>query len=132
MYFAQDVKPLRAKTGNFPTLLNLAEQRARFGPIRWYWEGTNERFIGELKKYLVSMRKTPQYFMGKLSLMFKTNVMDKLKESMERYINGDEDEIKQRTPKCIINTKILRKSEGELEKARYYQVSHLTTMIVAS
>ena len=118
VYFAHDVKPFWANTGNFPTLLNLAEQRARFGPIRWYWEGTNERFIGELKKYLVSMRKTPQYFMGKLSLMFKTNVMDKLKESMERYINGDEDEIKQRTPNMYYQYKDLEEVRRRVREGK--------------
>ena len=40
-------------------LLCLAEQKKRHGPIRWYWEGTSERFIQQLKKVLVAMRRTP-------------------------------------------------------------------------
>ena len=47
-----DEKPFWANTGNFPTLLCLAEQRRRHGPIRLYWEGTSERFIQKLKRVL--------------------------------------------------------------------------------
>ena len=81
-YYNDSVKPFWANTGNFPTLLCLGEQRRRHGPIRWYWEGTSERFIQQLKKVLVSMRKTTQYFSGKLSKMYKTNVMDWLKDRL--------------------------------------------------
>ena len=56
-YWNSNETPFWARTGNFPTLLCLAEQRDYHGPIRWYWEGTGERFIQELKKVLVSMRR---------------------------------------------------------------------------
>ena len=57
-YYAKEQKPFWANTGNFPTLLCLAEQRQRHGRIRQYWEGTSERFIQQLKQVLTSMRKT--------------------------------------------------------------------------
>ena len=49
-YYKGDEKPFWANTGNFPTLLCLADQRQRHGPIRLYLEGTSERFIQKLKK----------------------------------------------------------------------------------
>ena len=87
-YFCPSVKTFWANTGNFPTLLCLAEQRRRHGPIRWYWEETSERFIQQLKKVLVAMRRTPTYFAGKMRLMFRRNVMEWLNESM--FVDDDE------------------------------------------
>jgi len=92
-YYRNDEKPFWANTGNFPTLLCLAEQRRRHGPIRLYWEGTSERFIQKLKKVLTSMRRTTQYFRGKLTYMYKTNVMEWLAyqfktENSEDTTNG--------------------------------------------
>ena len=75
-YYHKEVKPFWENTSNFPTLLCLAEQRRQHGPIRLYWEGASERFIQKLKRVLSSMRKTTQYFTGKLILMHKTNMMD--------------------------------------------------------
>jgi len=75
-YYDRSEVPFWARTGNFPTLLCLAEQRRRHGPIRWYWEGTSERFIQKLKKVLTSMRRTTQYFEGKLKLLHKTYTME--------------------------------------------------------
>ena len=87
-YYSASVKPFWANTGNFPTLLCLSDQRKRHGPIRWHWEGTSERFIQQLKKVLIAMRRTPQYFAGKMRLMFRRNVMDWLNESM--FVGDDE------------------------------------------
>ena len=81
-YYSASVKPFWSNTGNFPTLLCLAKQRERHGPIRWYWEGTSERFIQQLKKVLVAMRRTPTYFAGKMRLMYRRNVIDWINESM--------------------------------------------------
>ena len=81
-YFEKDTTPFWANTGNFPTLLCLAEQRCRFGPVRLYWEGTREIYIQELKQHLVSMRRTPEYFEGKLRLMYKTNVMNWIRDQI--------------------------------------------------
>ena len=91
-YFEKEGIPYWARTGNFPTLLCLAKQRERFGPVRLYWEGTSERYIQELKKHLVSMRKTPDYFEGKLRLMFKTNVMNWVMDCMSQSKNNQDSE----------------------------------------
>ena len=88
-YYEKQVTPFWAKTGNFPTLLCLGEQRKRHGPIRWYWEGTSERFIQQLKKALKSMRRSPQYFQRKLANMYKTNVMDGLDEKLNERENSE-------------------------------------------
>ena len=84
-YFQKNTTPFWANTGNFPTLLCLGEQIDRFGPVRLYWEGTRERYIQELKKHLVGMRRTPEYFGGKLCLMYRTNVMNWIREKMSSY-----------------------------------------------
>ncbi|KAL7528777.1 LOW QUALITY PROTEIN: hypothetical protein ACHAWF_002696 [Thalassiosira exigua] len=78
-----------SNTGKFPSLLNITLQNVTFGPLRWYWEGTRERFIQTVKKVLVSMRKTATYFVKKLILMQKLNVMEWLKEALR----VDEDEV---------------------------------------
>ena len=49
-YYDISVEPFWANTGNFPSLLDLADQITLYGPIRWYWEGTKERFIQSVKK----------------------------------------------------------------------------------
>ena len=81
-YFQKNSTPFWANTGNFPTLLCLGDQINRFGPVRLYWEGTRERYIQELKKHLVGMRRNPEYFSGKLCLMYRTNVMNWIREKM--------------------------------------------------
>ena len=106
-YYDKDVRPFWANTGNFPTLLCLAEQRQRHGPIRWYWEGTSERFIQQLKKVLVSMRKTTEYFAGKLSRMYRTNVMDWLDEELSKEINSTSRKSTRRTPRMYYQYKTL-------------------------
>jgi len=88
-YYKGDEKPFGANTDNFPTLLCLADQRRRHRPIRLYWEGTSERFIQKLKRVLTSMRRTTQYFSGKLTLMYKTNVMEWLTDQFKKENSDD-------------------------------------------
>ena len=75
-YYATDAVPFWSTKGNFPTLLLLAEQRRRHGPVRWYWEGTSERFIQQLKKPLTSMQKITEHFTKKLALVHKSVGID--------------------------------------------------------
>ncbi len=70
------------KTGNFPTLLCLGDQCHRHGPIWWYWEGTSKRFIQQLKKLLVTMRRTKKNVSGNLAKMHKMNLIDWLDERL--------------------------------------------------
>ena len=94
-YFHKKDTPFWANTGNFPTLLNLGSQIDRFEPVRLYWEGTRERYIQELKKHLVGMRRNPEYFGGKLCLMYRTNVMDWVRKEMSKhYTRGNDEEFK--------------------------------------
>ena len=107
VYFVRTETPFWANTGNFPTLLCLAEQRRRFGPVRLYWEGTSERYIQELKQHLISMRRTTEYFEGKLRLMFKTNVMDWIRDEMSRASNDTATESMTRKPRMYYQYKSL-------------------------
>ena len=84
VYYNDDHKPFWALTSNFPSLLNLAAQIKKYGPIRWYWEGTRERYIQTVKKGLVSMRKSTSYFVRKMVVMQKLGTMAWLKEKLRR------------------------------------------------
>ena len=110
-YWDKSVEPFWSKTGNFPTLLCLADQRKRHGPVRWYWEGTSERFIQQLKKVLESMQRSQNYFARKLSVMHRRTafrwIRDNISETTEEnasdtgttrnyYQYGSIDEIKRR------------------------------------
>ena len=64
-------------------MLDIADQIAYMGPLRWYWELSNERFIQTVKKVLKSMRRTPGYFQKKLGLIQKLNVMMWISKRMD-------------------------------------------------
>ena len=84
LYYSDDTAPFWASTSNFPSLLNLAAQIKKYGPIRWYWEGTRERYIQTVKKVLVSMRKTTSYFVRKMVVMQKLNTIAWLNETLRK------------------------------------------------
>ena len=56
---------------NFVSLLNLPKQINDYGSVRFYWEGSRERFIQEVKRVLLSLRKTQTYLSKKLILLHK-------------------------------------------------------------
>ena len=58
--------PFWSTKGNYLSLLNIAEQVAEFGSLRWYWDGTRERYIQTVKRYLVAMRHSTSYFHTKI------------------------------------------------------------------
>ena len=71
------------KKGNFLSLLNLPEQIRRYGPVRWYYEGIDERFIQFVKPFLVTnARRTPRYFKIKLRLLQVTKYIDWIKKAL--------------------------------------------------
>ncbi|KAL9181321.1 hypothetical protein ACHAXT_010126 [Thalassiosira profunda] len=75
--------------GNFLSLLNLPEQIRRYGPVRWYYEGSDERFVQCVKPFLVTnARKTPSYFKIRLRLMQVMKLIDWIKKSLR--LNGAE------------------------------------------
>ena len=84
LFYDKNNTPFWARTSNFPALLNLASQIRKYGPIRWYWEGTRERYIQTVKKVLISMRKTTSYFVRKMILMQKLTTMAWLKARLRR------------------------------------------------
>ena len=83
-YAAGKVSFWAAATSNFPSLLNLPTQIKKYGLIRWYWEGTRERYIQTVKTVLVSMRKTTSYFVRKMEAMQKLTTMAWLKGQIGR------------------------------------------------
>ncbi|EJK61504.1 hypothetical protein THAOC_17997 [Thalassiosira oceanica] len=69
---------------NFVSLLNLPDQIRRYGPVRWYYEGRNERHIQVIKPHLIkNMRSTETYFKSKLDLYFKRKHMELIKSRLE-------------------------------------------------
>lgn len=78
-YHHKKESPFWTKTGNFPTLLCLVEQRNHHEPARWYWEGTSEQYIQQLKKHLIPVRKSTPYFTGKPTFMHTSVTLDWIK-----------------------------------------------------
>ena len=108
-YYGRGVTPFWASTGNFPSLLNINSQVSEFGPLRWYWEGTRERFIQTVKKVLVSMRRSASYFSKKLTIVQKLNVLSWIRMSIRRKkIQGA------RAVACIIDMGRCRRSNKNL------------------
>ena len=67
--------PFWSTKENYLSLLNLAEQVAEFRSLRWYWDGTRERYIQTVKKDLVEMRRSTSYFHTKMIKIQKIVVM---------------------------------------------------------
>ena len=68
-YYDEESIPFWATKGNFASLLNITLQVEYFGPLWWYWEGTQECYIQTVKTVLVSMLKSISYFERKLALI---------------------------------------------------------------
>ena len=83
-YYDSNNAPFWTGKGNFVSLLNLKDQINSFGSLRWYWEGTNKRFIQPVKVVLVSLRKSIGYLKKKMHLIRKLNVMTMLKEQVQQ------------------------------------------------
>ena len=122
LYFSPEKLPFWANTSNFPSLLNLPAQIARFGPIRWYWEGTRERFIQTVKKVLVSMRKTTSYFVRKMELMQKLTTMSWMADRIRRKNKGQKKEY----PRLYFRYESMVEIEEKLREGQV--LSGLTTM----
>jgi hypothetical protein len=79
-YRGKDQVPFWSTKGNFLSLLNLAQQVEDYGSLRWYWDGTRERYIQTVKKELIAMRKSTSYFQTKMVQIQKTVVMKWLRK----------------------------------------------------
>lgn len=53
------------------SLLNLAEQIHKFGPLRFFWEGRNENKISQAKQDLVNTKETLSFYQSKLKRIRK-------------------------------------------------------------
>ncbi len=63
--YSDGVTQFLSTMGNFPSLLNQAEQVRNHGRFRWYWDGMRERYIKSVKKILKNLCKSPSYFTKK-------------------------------------------------------------------
>ena len=122
LYFSSDTKPFWANTSNFPSLLNLPSQIERFGPIRWYWEGTRERFIQTVKKVLVSMRNSNSYFVRKLEVMQKITTMWWISDRLRKQSKGPKKEY----PRLYYRYESMEEIEEKILEGQV--LSGLTTM----
>ncbi len=61
--------------GNFASLLNLPTQVEKFGSLRLYWDGNNERFVQIPKNCIENLRKTELYLTSKMMTMHKLNMI---------------------------------------------------------
>ena len=123
LYFSAETLPFWANTSNFPSLLNLPAQIERFGPIRWYWEGTRERFIQTVKKVLISMRKTTSYFVRKMELMQKLTTMSWIADKIRWKNKGKKKEY----PRMYFRYESMEEIEERLIEGQV--LSGLTTMV---
>ena len=81
-YYGDSAEAFWLGKGNFMGLLNLGEQIKEYGSLRWYWEGTHERFIQPVKSVLVSLRKGAEYLKKKMRLIHRLNVLHWLREGL--------------------------------------------------
>ena len=70
-YYDSTITPFWATTSSFPSLLNLASQVEHHAQLRWYWDGTRERYIQSVKKILKNMRKSGTYFAKKMIMIMQ-------------------------------------------------------------
>ena len=68
--------------GNFLSLLNLPRQVLKFGNLRYYWEGSRERSIQQIKPYLINMRLTSSFFKTKLTQMLVNETLDTIEKDI--------------------------------------------------
>ena len=73
-----DVDPFWLKKGNFLSLLNLPSQIKKFGNIRYYWEGSRERSIQQIKPFLINIRSTASYYKTKLAQMYVSQTLKQM------------------------------------------------------
>ncbi len=59
--YDNSITPFWLSKGNYVTLLNLPEQIECFGPLRDYWEGTQEWYVHLIKQTLLILCKSQSY-----------------------------------------------------------------------
>ena len=61
---------------SFLSILNLPFQIKQFGHLRYYWDGTHERAIQNIKPYLKKARSTDTFFQRKMEEMYTNQFVD--------------------------------------------------------
>ena len=87
-YKLDDQNPFWFKKGNFLSLLNLPSQIEKFGSLKYYWEGSRERTIQQIKPYLIKTRLTSSFYKAKLKKMYTSQtfkVMNDLFQDENAY-----------------------------------------------
>ena len=77
-------EPMWWSKSNFISLLNLPDQINFFGPLRFYWDGSRERFIQSVKPWLQHMRQSDSYLVCKLESIHKDIALNYLMTNEER------------------------------------------------
>ena len=68
--------------GNILSMLNLPQQIDTFGNIRYYWEGSRERFIQSVKPFLQNLRDSESYLKLQLDRIQQSNLLTHLLEDL--------------------------------------------------
>ena len=78
-----------ATKGNFLSLLNLPKQMRRFGPMRRYWDGDYEKFIGYVKQILPGgiNREGSATLVAKLRRFKETVAVESSTEEAKAFLN---------------------------------------------
>ena len=89
-YYGQNVEPFWVWKGSFMGLLNLGQQIQTYGNLRWYWEGTHEKFIQPVKTVLVLMREGTYYLEKKFKLIQKLNALHLIGDTIREWEDNNE------------------------------------------
>ena len=87
--FATDTDMIWWKRGNFLSLLNLCDQIKSFGSIRWYWDGSRERFIQFVKPFMSNMRNTSSYLKIQYNRVQQSNLLNDLLQTYDTSISDE-------------------------------------------
>ena len=87
--FATDTYMIWWKRGNFLSLLNLCDQIKSFGSIRWYWDGSRERFIQFVKPFMSNMRNTSSYLKIQYNRVQQSNLLNDLLQTYDTSISDE-------------------------------------------
>ena len=92
-YSMNGAPPCWFRKSNFLSLLNLPFQIQRFGNLRYYWEGSRERSIQQIKPFLINMRYTASYYKTKLKQMFIVQTLKQMEENFSLFDSEEEQHI---------------------------------------
>ena len=89
-YAMNGAPPCWYRKSIFLSLLNLPSQIQTFGNLRYYWEGSRERSIQQIKPFLINMRSTSSFYKTKLKQMFILQTLKQIEENLILYDLAEE------------------------------------------